>query len=106
MQEQLEKQLRVVKPDHSREDPFDIEDVYKAGCHIFNSNAFNRMVPSTLPTPVSSIQPLDVAGDPKVVKKVVQLPLEQPSYVMDLLDKLQSYRVEKEVYATMYFQIL
>ena len=71
MQEQLERQLGVVKPDHPREDPFDIEDVYKAGCYIFNSNAFNHMVPSALPTPVSSIQPQDMAGDPKVVKKVV-----------------------------------
>jgi hypothetical protein len=39
-QEQLERRLGIIKPDHPLEDPFAIADVYKAGCYIFNSNTF------------------------------------------------------------------
>ncbi|KAF8514626.1 hypothetical protein JB92DRAFT_2586920, partial [Gautieria morchelliformis] len=40
-QEQLERRLGIVTPNHPWEDLFAITDVYKAGCYIFNSHAFN-----------------------------------------------------------------
>ncbi|KAF8530747.1 hypothetical protein JB92DRAFT_3105950 [Gautieria morchelliformis] len=87
-QEQLERRLGIIKPDHPLEKLFAIADVYKAGCYIFNSSTFHRVLPSVLPTPNVSIQSPGVTGDSQVVKKTVRLPSELLSDVTDLLQKL------------------
>ena len=105
-QEKLERWLGIVKLDHPLEDRFAIADVYKAGCYIFNSNAFNRMLPSAMPVPSSGMQSQEMVGGSQVIKKTVHLPLERSSDILELLEKLKSLRVEDEAYAMTYFQVL
>ena len=47
-----------------------------------------------------------VEGPSKVIKKLVQLPKDQPSDVDELLRQLKEFKVEDESYATTYFQLL
>ncbi|KAF8498434.1 hypothetical protein JB92DRAFT_2834241 [Gautieria morchelliformis] len=96
-QEQLERRLGIVKPDHPREDPFVIKDVYKAGCYIFNSNTFNRtpILSAASPVQSSSIKSQGASGESKVSKKTVQLPEEQPANIGDLLEKLPPFQAAK-----------
>ena len=106
-QEHLERRLGIVKPNHPREDPFAITDVYQAGCYIFNSNAFNRIPLLSTPSPVGSLLKSQGAEDTsRVMKKVVQLPKEQPGDVDELLRQLRGFKVEEASYMATYFQIL
>ncbi|KAF8469905.1 hypothetical protein JB92DRAFT_3135248 [Gautieria morchelliformis] len=99
---------RIVKPDHPREDPFVIKDVYKAGCYIFNSNTFNRtpILSAASPIQSSSVKSQGASGESKVSKRTVQLPEEQPADIGDLLEKLRGFKVNDKAYATTYFQLL
>ena len=105
--EQLERHLGIVKPNHPREDPFAIKDVYQASCYIFNSNAFHRVPLLSTPASVTSVSKSQgVEGPSRVMKKTIQLLTEQPSDVDELLKQLRGFKVEEASYMTTYFQIL
>ena len=86
---------------------FPIKDVYQAGCYIFNSNAFNCVPLLSTPAPVTSVSKSQgVEGPSRVMKKTIQLPVEQPSDVDKLLKQLRALKVGDTSYMAMYFQIL
>ena len=62
---------------------------------------------TSTPSPVASVSKSQgVKGPSKVIKKLVQLPKDQPSDVDELLRQLKEFKVKDESYATMYFQLL
>ena len=106
-QEQLERRLGIVKPDHPQEDPFPIADIYKAGCYIFNTNTFNHTPLLSVPSPESSVLRSQGVEEPShVVKRTVHLPKDEPEDITELLTWLQGFKIDDEAYMARYFQIL
>ena len=56
--------------------------------------------------PGTGMKSQGTVGGSQVIKKTIQLPSERPSDVIELLERLQSLKVDDEAYATTYFQVL
>ena len=104
----VEQRLTITLPDHPRSKPYAVADVYKAGCYVFDANAFDLSLPQTS-TPTS----FDSSAHPmasQVVQTTVRLPTPDQQARGDdlsmLVQCLASLKVHDIEYATTYAHLM
>ena len=104
----IEQRLAITMPDHPRSKPYMFSDVYKAGCYVFDANAFDLSLPQmTLPRPGTDATHQTAS---RVVQTTVQLPTPGIQTGGDdlstLVQCLASLKVNDIEYATTYAHLM
>ena len=106
----IEQHLAITIPNHPRAKPYTILDVYKAGCYVFDANAFDLNLPQQT-TPLQGYTTGQChLTESRVVQTSVPLPPQsQPPKAEDLGNLvccLASLRVNDLDYATTYAELV
>ena len=109
----VERRLAITIPDHPRSKPFPVSDVYKAGCYVFDANAFDLNLPLAhmAPTKMGDANKLGGTSSSQEIRTTVQLPTvptgpPPPEELDTLVRRLASLRVNEVEYATTYARLI
>lgn len=106
----IEQRLAITIPDHPRAKPYTVLDVYKAGCYVFDANAFNLNLLQQTTSPQSFTSDQGHQQASQVIQSSVTLPVHSAQSkgedLGNLVRHLASLCVNDLDYATTYAELV
>ena len=106
----IEQRLAITIPNHPRAKPYTMLNVYKAGCYVFDANAFNLNLPQQTTSPQTFASDQGHQQASQVIQSSVMLPVHSTQSkgedLGNLVRRLASLRVNDLDYATTYAELV